>query len=55
MKRIEKKEKLAELKKSVSPAKNDLIRLIRDVEEVSKVEARRLEKIVIRLEAWQNT
>lgn len=48
------RERLRGLKHEASPLKHKLIRLAQDVRELSPREADRLEKIIARLEAWQN-
>ena len=50
------KEKLAHLKHEASRAKHELMDICRDIEiEISPSKAKKLERIIEKLEAWQNS
>ena len=47
-------EQLAHLKKEINSPKSALIRLVREVGQISPTQAAQLESIIGRLESWQN-
>ena len=49
-----KKEKIQHIKQECNHPKSELIRLLSKLEEVSPAQAAKLDKIIGRLEAWQN-
>jgi hypothetical protein len=54
MNRKEKKEQVMQIKRGVSFIKSDLIRTANQLREVSAREADKLDRIIFRLEQWQN-
>ena len=54
MNRKEKQELIANIKKSMNFVKSDLIRAAQQLREVSESEANKLDRIIARLERWQN-
>lgn len=48
------RDELAHLKKECNSPKHELIRLLARIEQLSPAQARGLESVIARLEAWQN-
>jgi hypothetical protein len=51
----EKRARLKHIKEEAGHPKSELLNLLRELDGVSAREARRLEKIIARLEMWQNS
>ena len=49
------KEKVDEIKHNVNEPKSRLIRILSKLEEINPKEAEKLSKIIMKLEAWQNS
>ena len=49
------KEKVDEIKHDVNEPKSRLIRILSKLEEINTKEAEKLSKIIMKLEAWQNS
>ena len=52
---METKEKIKTIKKDATKPKELLISLYREMAVISPTQAQKLEKIILRLEAWQNS